>query len=346
MNKTTKSILQFTLFLFLGLLILYLSYRNFSNDYLEDCALKGIPEQECSLLEKLVDDFKTANFLWIVIIIALFMVSNIFRALRWKQLLDPLGYSPRFFNLLGATMVGYLANLGLPRMGEIIKPGILTKYEQIPIEKGIGTIVIDRILDVLSLLVVIAIAFVLSFPTFQSYFEANFNVERAQSLQVLGVLAFVGVIGIIVFNRIINNSNLKHPFLKKIQTLWSGFYAGLLSVRNVKNKPLLVVYSIAIWMMYYLMTYLCFFAYAPTAHLGLVAGLVVFVFGTLGIVFPSPGGMGSYHVLVTQALIIFGLNEVEAFSFSNIIFFAIQIFGNIVFGLIFLILLPIFNKND
>ena len=346
MNKTTKSIIQFVIFLFLGLLILYLSYRNFSNDYLEDCALKGIPESECSLLDKLIEDFKTANYFWIFVIIGLFMVSNVFRALRWKQLLEPLGYKPQFVNLLGATMVGYLANLGLPRMGEIIKPGILTKYEKIPIEKGIGTIVIDRILDVLSLLVVIAIAFFLSFSTFQAYFEENFSVERAQSLQILGVLAVLGIIGIFILNRIISNRNLKHPVLKKIKELWTGFYAGLLSVRNVKNKPLLILYSIGIWLMYYLMTYLCFSAYAPTAHLGMVAGLVVFVFGTLGIVFPSPGGMGSYHVLVTQALIIFGLNEVEAFSFSNIIFFAIQIFGNIVFGLIFLILLPIFNKNE
>ena len=346
MNKTLKSIIRFVFFLSLGVLILYLSYRNFSNAYIEDCALKGIPDSECSLMDKLIQDFKSTNYFWIFIIISLFMVSNFFRALRWKQLLEPLGYKPHFFNALGATMVGYLANLGLPRMGEIIKPGILTKYEGIPLEKGIGTIVIDRILDVLALLVVIAIAFISSFTTFQKYFEENFSIERAQTLQILGVLALLGIVGIFIFNRIISNQNIQHPLLQKIQNLWTGFYAGLLSVSKVSNKPLLVVYSIAIWFIYFLMTYLCFFAFGPTSHLGITAGLVVFVFGTLGIVFPSPGGMGSYHVLVTQALIIYGLNEVDAFSFSNIIFFAIQIFGNILFGLIFLVLLPIFNKKQ
>ena len=93
------------------------------------------------------------------------------------------------------------------------------------------------------------------------------------------------------------------------------------------------------------MTYLCFFAFEPTSHLGPIAGLVVCVFGTLGMVFPSPGGIGSYHLLVSQALIIYGINSADAFSFSNIIFFTLQIFGNILFGAIFFILLPLVNKK-
>lgn len=345
MNKTTKSIIQYIIFLFLGILILYLSYKNFNAAYLEDCALKGIPEHECSLIDKLIDDFKSANFFWILFITVLFMVSNIFRALRWKQLLQPLGHNPRLINALGATMIGYLANLGLPRMGEIIKPGVLTKYDNVPIEQGIGTIVVDRILDVIALLIIMGIAFILSFETFQTYFEQNFSVERANTLIGLAVLGVLGVIGLIFFNWVINKSHSEHALIKKIQNLWKGFYGGLLSIKMVKNLPLLIFYTIAIWVMYYLMTYLCFFAYGPTSNLGLMAGLVVFVFGTLGIVFPSPGGMGSYHFLVTQALIVYGLNSADAFSFSNIIFFTIQIFGNILFGVFFLIILPLLNKH-
>jgi len=127
--------------------------------------------------------------------------------------------------------------------------------------------------------------------------------------------------------------------------LWNGFKDGISSMKDVKNKPLLVLYTMGIWVMYYLMTYLCFFAFEPTAHLGPIAGLVVFVFGTLGMVFPSPGGMGSYHLLISNALIIFGINGADAFSFSNIVFFAINIFGNIVIGLLFFILLPLINRD-
>ncbi len=274
------------------------------------------------------------------------MISNVFRALRWKQLLEPLGYKPAFINALGATMIGYLANLGFPRVGEIVKPGILTKYDNIPLEKGIGTIVVDRILDIISLLFIIGLAVLLSFETFQEYFEANFSIARAESLKIFLILAFVGLLGLMSVNWILKRSNSKNKLVLLIQSLWTGFVEGLVSIKKVKNLPLLISYTILIWLMYYLMTYLCFFAFAPTANLGMTTALIVFVFGTLGIVFPSPGGMGSYHFLVSQALIIYGLSSADAFSFSNIIFFTIQIFGNIFFGILFLVILPIVNKKS
>jgi len=345
LNKTLKSVIKFIVFAGIGLLLFYFLYKNQQTAYLEDCKLKGIPEADCSLVDKIIGDFKSVKVIWIIAILIAYMASNIMRALRWNQMFETMGHKPRVINSLGALMIGYFTNLAFPRIGEVIKTGIITKYEGIPFEKVIGTVVLDRILDVIGLLTVIGLALVLSFGTFKAYFAENFVAPSQGKLILLGAVLLIGLIGFLMVIRLLGRDDLSNPLLLKVKKLWEGFRDGILSLKDVKNIPLLIAYTVGIWVMYYLMTYLCFFAFAPTANLGMVAGLVVFVFGTLGMVFPSPGGMGSYHLLISQALVIYGVSGADAFSFSNIIFFAINIFGNVVFGLLFFILLPIVNRN-
>lgn len=344
LNSRLKTILKFVVFLGIGLLLFYYLFNNFETAYQEDCQLKGIPEAECSLLDKIISDFKSVKIVWIIAILIAYMVSNMMRALRWNQMFEPMGYQPRLINTLGALMIGYFTNLAFPRIGELIKTGTLSRYENIPFEKVIGTVVVDRILDIIGLLVVICLALILSFGTFKQYFAEN--PPNYTTLIILGVLGLLGIIGLFVISRILQSGDFTNPLILKIKNLLEGFKDGLTSLAKVKNLPLLIFYTVSIWVMYYLMTYLCFFAFAPTSHLGMVSGLVVFVFGTLGMVFPSPGGMGSYHLLISQALIIYGINGADAFSFSNIIFFAINVFGNIVIGIFFFILLPLINKRQ
>jgi len=261
-------------------------------------------------------------------------------------MLESVGYKPRTINSLGALMIGYFTNMAFPRVGELIKTGALSKYENIPFETTIGTVVLDRILDVLCLLIVIGLSLILSYDTFRDYFADNFVSPSTGTIIVLAVLGILGIIGFFLLLKVMNSPNLKNPVLLKVQKLWKGFFEGITSLRKVNNPLLLIGYTVGIWVCYYLMTYLCFFAFHPVSHLGVVAGLVVFIFGTLGMVFPSPGGMGSYHLLITQSLIIYGISSADAFSFSNIIFFTINIFGNIIFGILFLIILPLYNKNQ
>ena len=328
------------------MLIFYVLFRNFETSYLEECVQKGIPESECSLVDKIISDFRSVKVVWIIAILCAYMLSNLMRALRWNQMFDTLGYHPKVINSLGALMIGYFTNLAFPRIGELIKTGTLARYEGIPFEKVMGTVIVDRILDVLALALVIMLALVVSFGTFRDYFAQNFESPGQSTLILVGLLGVAGLIGLYVMNRLLSSDTLTNPLLLKIKSLWEGFLDGLTSLKGVKNIPLLILYTAGIWLMYYLMTYLCFSAFMPTAHLGMVAGLVVFVFGTLGMVFPSPGGMGSYHLLISQALIIYGVAGADAFSFSNIIFFAINIFGNIVFGILFFLILPLINKNS
>ena len=320
-------------------------YNIQSEAYIEECLLKNIPKEDCSLLDKLIFDFKHVKLSWIIVVCSLFMLSNILRALRWNQLLRPLGYNPRILNSLGAVVLAYFANLGIPRIGEFVRAGTIAKYEKIPIEKAMGTIVVGRILDFVSLFIVMAIAFLFSFKTFIKYFKENFT-YNPKIIALVAIISFLLLLfGVILFNKVINSVNSPNKFIVKTKSLWKGFKEGIRSIKLVDNIPLLIAYSAGIWLLYYLMIYLCFFSYSPTSHLGPIAGLVAFVFGSLGIVFPSPGGMGSYQFMVSQALAIYGINSVDAFTFSNIVFFAIQIFGNIFFGILFLLILPFYNKQ-
>ena len=345
MKLSIGSILKFIIFVGIGILLFYFLFSNAQESYLEECALKGIPESDCSLVDKITSDFKSTNFIWLLVILVLYMLSNFFRALRWSQMIEPLGYSPRVVNSLGALMIGYFTNMAFPRIGEFIKTGTLSRYENIPFETTMGTVIVDRILDVTALLVVIAIALVFSYGTFADYFADNFQMPGWFSWPLLIGVGLLGLLFLYFLNRFLINGEFEGGLMKKLQTISFGLKEGLFSLTKVKNLPLLILYTIGIWVLYYLMTYLCFFAFEPVSHLSPLAGLVVFVFGTLGMVFPSPGGMGSYHLLISQALVIYGINEVDAFSFSNIIFFTINIFGNIIFGLLFFIVLPFYNKK-
>ncbi len=320
-------------------------WRSQSASYLEQCIQDGISSENCSLFDRIVDDFRSVNWLWIVLVLFIYMLSNVFRSWRWQQLLNPLGYRPSFLNCMGTLMLGYFANLGFPRSGEFIRAGSISKYEDIPFEQSFATIVIGRIVDVLMLLLIIGLAFLLSYDIFINYFEHNFNVPAHKILLGFGILVGLGVISLLVLRYMLSKPDEgQAKIFVKIKSLIRNFLEGLTSITKVENKKLFWLYSIGIWLCYYFMTYLCFYAFEPTQHLSAIAGLVVFVFGTLGIVFPSPGGMGSYHFLVTQALIILGISSINSFSFAMILYFSIQLFGNIVFGLISLVVLPIINK--
>jgi len=316
-----------------------------SASYLAQCSQDGIPTEDCSLFNRILMDFKSVNWLWIVLILGIYMVSNFFRGFRWLQLFEPLGHKPRFINIFCTMMIGYFANLGVPRSGEFIRAGAISKYENIPFEQSFATIVIGRIVDVIFLLLILGLAFLLSYDIFVDYFAQNFNIKATTILAYLGILILLGVIGILVLRYFLTRpEDGQSGFIKKLKGILVNFVEGLKSITKVENKPLFWLFSLGIWVCYFLMSYFCFFAFEPTSHLGPIAGLIVFVFGTLGIVFPSPGGMGSYHFLVTQALIILGLSSIDSFSFAMILYFSIQLFGNIIFGLISLIVLPIVNR--
>ncbi len=350
MNVKIASYIKVVLFFGLGVGMLLLVYYHQNAAFQAECDLKGISDKECSLLAKLLDDLSRVKYSWIWITILAFMISNVLRAYRWKMMLEAIGYKPKIVNLIGTVMVNYLANLGIPRSGEVIRAAMLTKYENIPIEKSFGTVVTDRIFDVIAMAFIFIMTFFLGGRVVVDYLNQNINFEeRLHKIfsHPFIILFMAGFIFFIFWAIYKNRSKLRNTAVgNKIMIKLHGFYDGIMSVRRISNIPLFIFHTIAIWFLYYLMQYLAFFSFAPTENLGPVAGLVVFAFGSLGIVVPTPGGMGSFHFLTAEALAIYGIQGADAFTYANIVFFSIQIFANIIFGTISLIVLPMYNKTQ
>lgn len=345
MKKAIINFLKFLVFLGIGLGILYLVYKSQNTAYMAECADKGIPSEDCSLIKKVAKDFREANYFWVLMVLLAFTISNVSRAIRWNMLIRPMGYQPRFINAFLSTFLGYFANLGLPRMGEVVKGASLSRYEKIPLEKVMGTIVTDRIVDVISILIVTGLAILLEYNTMLAFAEQYVSLDQFGSLGRLAIIALAGLLmagGLLWYFR---KKLQELKFVQKIVDIALGFWQGIQTIRQLDRPWLFLLHSINIWFMYFMMTYVCFFAFEPTAGLSAVAGLVVFVFGGWGVVIPSPGGMGTYHFLAQTALSMYGISGEDGFSWANISFFSIQIGCNVLGGLLALMLLPSLNRN-
>ena len=348
MSSKFKKALQFVLFLGIGVTILGLVFRNQNAAYQAQCRIDGIPPEQCSLMDKLLHDFSTVHAGWIFLVIAAFTFSNILRAWRWQMLLEPLGYRVSFANSLLTILLGYFANLGFPRMGEVVRAGTLSRYERIPMERVMGTLVVDRLMDFLCLALVVGLAFLFEADTLWSFIHGSrATASSGDSFwgnpKVWGVLTIFVLAGVLVLA--FWKKLLQWPLFQKVANLLEGFWDGLRSVFRLRHAGLFLVYSIGIWLMFYLQCVFNLKAFDPTAQLGAGPALMVFVFGTLGFVIPSPGGMGTFHALAIASLALYGIDGSDAFSYANIAFFTVQIFYNIAAGLLALGLLPVLNRK-
>ncbi|MEM9834907.1 MAG: lysylphosphatidylglycerol synthase transmembrane domain-containing protein [Bacteroidota bacterium] len=346
MNKSLANALKFLLFLGLGFGILYYVYHQQQLAYEAECALRGVAAEDCSLIGKVISDFAGADFGWLAIVLLCFTLSNVSRALRWNMLLRNFGTEPRFINAFLTINLGYFANLGLPRIGEVVRAGTMARYENIGVEKVMGTIVVGRMIDVISIFIMTGLALFFGYDRLAGWIEENVALsDKLAGLQwILGGLALVGLLTLYLIYRF-RETLAQNAIFAKIFDLIKGFGEGLQTILKLDNPLLFVVHSIVIWVMYYLMTYFCLFAFVPTADLGAVAGLVTFVAGGWGIVVPSPGGMGSYHFMTQAALTLYGVAGDDAFSWTNIAFFTINLGCNVSIGLLALLVLPRINKD-
>lgn len=373
MKKKISNLLRFLLFLGVGAGILSLVYRHQNKAYKDECCMKLNPswasvalaaereallaacrvdidrKQGCvPLTQKLAADFKGTKFGWLGLVLLAFLLSNISRTYKWQMLLGSMGYRPRFANGFLSILVGYFANLGLPRMGEVVRGGLLARYESIPVEKVMGTIVADRLVDLFCLGLAVLAAMSLESGKILGYFSglqpAGGGGGSGPGLGwfFLGFILLLAVSAYFLRSRILGNG-----MVQRLLQMLQGFWEGLQAVRRLQNPALFVFHSLNIWFLFFLMTWLGFQAFSPTAHLGFRAALTVFVFGTLGFVIPSPGGMGTFHALVIASLTAFyGIRGDDAFSMANIIFFSVQIGFNALLGLLALLALPYVNRGQ
>ena len=289
-------------------------------------------------IESIKNSFKTANYWWVIFSLVLGILSHLSRAYRWQFMLDPLGYRPKFANNIMAVLVAYLVNLIVPRAGEIARATTISKYEHIPFEKAFGTIVSERVADVIMLLGIMALAFIYQTELLSSYLFKEEDSGSGYTFYILGALVILGVL----FIWLIRKS--KNPLVIKIQTFIQGLIQGVVSIFRMKRKWAFIFHTVFIWTMYVLMFYVVTFALPETTHLAFGAIIVGFVVGGLSMAVTN-GGLGTYPVFVASALTLYGIDENPALAFGWIMWTA-QTAMVLVFGELSFIVLPIYNKDE
>jgi uncharacterized protein (TIRG00374 family) len=294
--------------------------------------------------------FVNAKYSWVALSLFVGIFSHLSRAMRWKSMLEALGHKPKLKNTFMAVMVGYLANYApIPRLGEASRCGLLNRYGKIPFTESFGTVVAERLVDVLCLMAVFIITFFLQMQKINELahkyvinkITAKWTLVSNHPLfSVLAGMLFVFAFW--YFLRLRKNSG--KGFVSKVVNFMSGFYEGLKTVKNVKNPLAFWGHSIFIWVSYYISLQLCFQALPETSGLGLSVGLPIFALGTLGVVF-TPGGIGLYQIIVTAVMLQFQISIPVAKAFPWIVWTS-QFLFILTAGLLSLILLPILNKEE
>lgn len=287
---------------------------------------------------------KSANYRWIVLSMVLGTLSHLSRALRWRQLLDAIGYQTRVLTTFFAIMIMYFANLAVPRLGEVSRCAILKRYENIPIEKSFGTVIAERALDLVFLGITFAITCLLQFDKILEGLEA-INVLKPSdggANYTLPIIAGIGFVGALTLYLLRNHSAIQKIYLK-IKNLALGFYQGLKSAFKVKNPWLFIAHSVFIWLMYLAMVWVSFPAVTELKELGILAGLSCLVFGSVGIIL-VPGGIGIYPLIIAQILMLYGIDQIYGYAFGWVLWIG-QTALLLFWGLLSVILLPILVKK-
>jgi uncharacterized protein (TIRG00374 family) len=331
MKKTFLAALQYAFFAALAVFFVWLSMR-------------GMDHEKWEQLKKAMDH---AHYWLLVPVFSLLLLAHWLRGLRWRQLIEPMGYSPSRLNAFFAVMIGYFVNLGAPRLGEVIKCTILARYEKVPAQKLVGTIVAERAFDVICLLLVFALTFVFQFDIISSLaHDYIYPLFQKNGQTAYGKIIFIaaGFIIFLVVLKIIFNRFGHINIIQKIKEILMGVWHGLISVRALKNKPLFFFYTIAIWLMYLLSTWCGFFAINETSSLGLADALTVLAMGSVGMII-SPGGIGAYALLVMETVALYHIpKEPYGQALGWLLWFG-QFLSFVIFGVISFILLPRVNRQ-
>ncbi|MDL2231834.1 flippase-like domain-containing protein [Porphyromonadaceae bacterium OttesenSCG-928-L07] len=330
MNHKSKQILKFFLFFVVSAFLFWLVYRD---------------QNFGELMEVLKED---VDYKWAWFAAIGGILSHMARALRWQLLTASMGHHIRFMNSFMGVMIGYFANLAIPRMGEFTRCGVVSRYEKMSFSKLLGTVLAERVIDLLILLSLILVVLVTQFKQIGIFLDNNQGVKEnlIALLHSWWVLVFIAicVVAFVIIRRVLRGTQIR----AKLSNFWAELKEGLLTVKNVKQRGLFIFYSLFIWLMYFLMLYLCFFCFEFTSHLGMLVGLTIFVLGSFGMLAPVQGGIGAWHFMTIAGLMVYLPDVVNIEGLSKA--FALLTHGlmtllYIIVGVICVIALPIYNAH-
>ncbi len=299
--KTSKKVAKTILPLMLGVLVLWLLYKDTNMDELWRLT-------------------KSANFYIIAYSLLFGLAGNIFRALRWELTIQSVGYYPKRMSLIYAVMGNYAVNFLLPRAGEVWRCGVITKYDKVPFSTTFGTLIVDRFFDVVAMAFIMMLCLLLDFKFFFAYLQTNPTVGASVVSTFSSIWFYAVIIGLLMVLYIIFRFLPNFLLIKKMKLFYGGMKRDILTVWKMDRKGLFVIYTILTWIGYYLYFYLCFYAFGFTEHLGPVAGLIVFTMSTLGVAAPTQGGIGAWHFMVITSLLVYGVSWEEGKAFAGAVF--------------------------
>ncbi len=320
MEARKKRLLKTALPIILGIALVVYSY------------LITSPEDRTQIVKYI----READPLWIILSLAIGFLSHLSRAIRWNYLLEPMGYQPRLRNNLLLVLSAYFANLGIPRSGEVLRATGLATYEGVPFQKGFGTIVTERVVDVIMLLLVILLALFSQTKIISTYLdESGFGLGSSIGVIVLGVAGLFGVLAVL--------KKSSNPIFLKIREFLRGLLEGVMSIFHMRRKWAFIGHTLFIWTCYVGMFWVIKYTIPETISLSFGQLLVAFVAGAFAMS-ATNGGIGLYPIAVGKAIALFGISSVSGDAFGWIMWIA-QTLMVVLFGTISFLLLPLWNRD-
>ena len=326
MKKILSNILKIVLPLLIAGGILYYMYRDFD-----------FAEAKHIFLHEM-------NIWWLLATLIPITLSHVMRGLRWLITLEPLGYRPKAADSIDSIFIAYASNILIPRVGEVSRCAVLTKYDGVPFSKALGTLVAERLVDMLLVVLFVCTVLVTQMGVFASFFaETGTNEDTLVALftSPKTYLVSIGAVATIVVLWLVLR---KTAFYAKMMKQVRNFVDGLLSLRTMRRKGLFLFYTIGIWVCYFLEFYLAFFCFPFSAELGMVKAMVIFAAISLAIIIPTPNGAGPWHFVVISMMTLFGVSQTDASSFALIVH-TFQTLGVIVLGAYGWVALQVRNKK-
>ncbi len=333
--KKALSVFNYLVFLLLGILFLWLAFRN----------LNG---------KEIIEQILHADYFWIFLCITAGVLAHIARAARWNILINSMGHKTRLSTTFYAVMTGYLANTAVPRLGEVTRCGVLSKKGNIPFTELLGTVIAERIFDMITMLLIIITVILFQLGLVGAFVDkhvfsplfSNFENNLLPLLFILGLLISLIIVFIFLWKKYRHRLK-KYSFYHKVSQFAKGMVEGIKTIKRTRNKALFLLYTVIIWGLYAMMIYLPFFSLEATSHLDFGDALTVMSIGSLGIVAPVPGGIGTYHFIVKAVLYeLYGVDQASAASFATITHAAQTLMIIVVGGLSFLMLFLQKNKVE
>ncbi len=324
MKKILNNCLKIVLPFALGGAILYRTYRDFD-------------------LTNIRHILVNLDWFWMTISLIFGVLSHVLRGLRWSQTLEPIGEHARKSNCVYAIFVSYASNMIIPRLGEISRCGVLTKYDGISFSKALGTVVTERLIDTLCVLLIIGGTLLLNIHIFDAFFTKTGNNFHSYADILSSPIFYIVGTSALAFFILAYFLIRKLSFFVHLKDILHNVQEGILSLKKVQNLTLFVFYTISIWVCYFFHFYLTFYCFDFSSNLGWIAGLVMFVGGSIAVLVPTPNGAGPWHFAVISMMSLYGVSWEDAGIFALIVH-SIQTFLIILLGIYGLAALPFTNK--